>query len=292
MTDHVQVSVLGLGAMGGALAGALVKAGHPTTVWNRSPGRADDLVALGARNAGSAGAAVLAGPLVIACLLDHASVHEVLDPIAGELAGRTLVNVTTTSPAQSRELAEWAARAGIAYLDGGIMAVPAMIGGPGSSILYSGSAEVFGQYKPLLDLWGTSTYFGQDAGLASLYDLALLAGMYVMFAGFLHGAAMVAPAGVTAGEFASMAAPWLSAMTGSFQGFAAVVDGGDYTVAGQQSLEFSNLNDLVAASAEQGVSTEVIGMVQTLVRRQIDAGHGQEGFARIIESIRNFPKDV
>ncbi|MFI6387277.1 NAD(P)-dependent oxidoreductase [Nonomuraea sp. NPDC050547] len=292
MTDNVQVSVLGLGAMGGALAGALVKAGHPTTVWNRSPGRADDLVALGARNAGSAGEAVLAGPLVIACLLDHASVHEVLDPIAGELAGRTLVNVTTTSPAQSRELAEWAARAGIAYLDGGIMAVPAMIGGPGSSILYSGSAEVFEQYKPLLDLWGTSTYFGQDAGLASLYDLALLAGMYVMFAGFLHGAAMVAPAGVTAGEFASMAAPWLSAMTGSFQGFAAVVDGGDYTVAGQQSLEFSNLNDLVAASAEQGVSTEVIGMVQTLVRRQIDAGHGQEGFARIIESIRNSPQDM
>ncbi|MBB5076488.1 NAD(P)-dependent oxidoreductase [Nonomuraea endophytica] len=292
MTDNVQVSVLGLGAMGGALAGALVKAGHQTTVWNRSPGKADDLVALGARNAATAGDAVLAGPLVIACLLDHASVHEVLDPLAGELAGRTLVNVTTTSPAQSRELAEWADRAGIAYLDGGIMAVPHMIGQPGSSILYSGSAEVFERYKPLLDLWGTSTYFGEDAGLASLYDLALLAGMYVMFAGFMHGAAMVAPAGVTAGEFASMAAPWLSAMTGSFQGFAAVVDGGDYTVAGQQSLEFSNLNDLVAASAEQGVSTEVIGMVQTLVRRQIDAGHGQEGFARIIESIRNSPADM
>ncbi|MFI9559277.1 NAD(P)-dependent oxidoreductase [Nonomuraea endophytica] len=291
MTDNVQVSVLGLGAMGGALAAALVKAGHPTTVWNRTPGRADDLVALGARNAATAGDAVLAGRLVVACLLDHASVHEVLDPLAGELAGRTLVNVTTTSPAQSRELAEWAAGAGIAYLDGGIMAVPHMIGQPGSSILYSGSAEVFEQYKPLLDLWGTSTYFGEDAGLASLYDLALLAGMYVMFAGFMHGAAMVAPAGVTAGEFAAMAAPWLTAMTGSFQGFAAVVDGGDYTVAGQQSLEFSNLNDLVAASAEQGVSTEVIGMVQTLVRRQIDAGHGQEGFARIIESIRNSPND-
>ena len=76
------------------------------------------------------------------------------------------------------------------YLDGGIMAVPEMIGGPGSSILYSGSATVYEQYKPLLQLWGASTYFGEDAGPASLYDLALLAGMYVMFAGFLHGAAM------------------------------------------------------------------------------------------------------
>ncbi|MGC9499238.1 NAD(P)-dependent oxidoreductase [Streptomyces sp. WG7] len=286
-TDNsVQVSVLGLGAMGSALADALVKAGYATTCWNRSPGKADHLVAQGAKAADTAGDAVRAGRVVIACLLDHASVHEVLDPLSGELAGRTLVNVTTTSPAQSREMADWAAQAGIAYLDGGIMAVPHMIGRPGASVLYSGSAEVFDQYKPLLDLWGTSSYFGEDAGLASLYDLALLAGMYVMFAGFMHGAAMVAPAGVTAAEFAAHATPWLTAMTGGFEGFAAVIDGGDYTVEGQQSLRFSDLTDILAASSDQGISTEVVTMVQRLIQRQIDAGHGEEGFARIIESIK------
>lgn len=284
--NSLQVSVLGLGAMGSALADALVKAGYETTCWNRSPGKADDLVAQGAKAADTAGDAVRAGQLVIACLLDHASVHEVLDPLSDQLAGRTLVNVTTTSPAQSRELADWAARAGVTYLDGGIMAVPSMIGRPGASILCSGSADAFHQHKPLLDLWGTATYFGEDTGLASLYDLALLAGMYVMFAGFMHGAAMVAPAGVTAGEFASMATPWLTAMTGAFEEFATVIDGGDYTVEGQQSLQFADLGDLLAASSAQGISTEVVAMVQRLVQRQIDAGHGEEGFARIIESIR------
>ncbi|MFP8942707.1 NAD(P)-dependent oxidoreductase [Streptomyces fenghuangensis] len=282
----VQVSVLGLGAMGSALAGALVGAGHETTVWNRSPGKADDLVVQGARAAATAGDAVRSGRLVVVCLLDHGSVHEVLDPLAGELAGRTLVNVTTTTPDQSREMAAWAARAGVEYLDGGIMAVPQMIGRPGASILYSGSAGAFERYGPLLGAWGAGTYFGEDAGLASLYDLALLAGMYVMFAGFLHGAAMVAPAGATAGRFAAMAAPWLSSMTGAFEEFAAVVDGGDYTVEGQQSLVFSDLGDILAASSGQGISTEVVDMVQRLIRRQIDAGHGEEGFARIIESIR------
>ncbi|MFI0863842.1 NAD(P)-dependent oxidoreductase [Streptomyces smyrnaeus] len=284
--NSVQVSVLGLGVMGSALADALVKAGYETTCWNRSPGKADDLVAQGAKAADTAGDAVRAGRLVIACLLDHASVHEVLDPLSDQLAGRTLVNVTTTSPAQSRELADWAARAGVTYLDGGIMAVPSMIGRPGASILCSGSADAFHQHKPLLDLWGTATYFGEDAGLASLYDLALLAGMYVMFAGFMHGAAMVAPAGVTAGEFASMATPWLTAMTGAFEEFATVIDGGDYTVEGQQSLQFADLGDLLAVSSAQGISTEVVAMVQRLVQRQIDAGHGEEGFARIIESIK------
>jgi 3-hydroxyisobutyrate dehydrogenase-like beta-hydroxyacid dehydrogenase len=282
----VQVSVLGLGAMGSALAAALVQAGHATTVWNRSAGRTSDLAAQGATSADTAGDAVRASRLVIACLLDHASVHEVLDPLSDELAGRTLINLTTTSPAQARELAAWAADAGVEYLNGGIMAVPSMIGQPGSSILYSGSAAAFDQYKPLLDQWGTSTYFGTDAGLASLYDLALLAGMYVMFAGFMHGAAMVAPAGVAAGEFATMAAPWLTAMTGAFQGFATVIDGGDYTVDGQQSLEFSDLGTILTASSDQGISTEVVAMVQRLIQRQIDAGHGKDGFARIMESIK------
>ncbi|MFE5511411.1 NAD(P)-dependent oxidoreductase [Streptomyces sp. NPDC056529] len=285
-SGSVRVSVLGLGAMGGALAAALVKAGHTTTVWNRSPGKADGLVALGARAAATAGDAVRAGELVVVCLLDHASVHEVLDPLSGDLAGRALVNVTTTSPEQSRELAAWADRAGIAYLDGGIMAVPDMIGGPGSSVLYSGSAEVFQRYEALLGLWGTGDHFGEDAGLASLYDLALLAGMYVMFAGFMQGAAMVAPAGVSAREFASRAAPWLTAMTGSFQEYAEVIDGGDYTVEGQQSLEFSDLGDILAAGSAQGVGTEAVAMVQGLIRRQIDAGHGTEGFARVYESLR------
>lgn len=133
---------------------------------------------------------------------------------------------------------------------------------------------------------GDSIYFGEDAGLASLYDLALLAGMYVMFAGFMYGAAMVTPAGVTASQFAAMATPWLTAMTGAFQEFAAVIDGGHYTVEGQQSLTFSSLSHLLAASSDQGISTEVVAMVQRLIQRQIDAGHGEKGFARIIESIK------
>ena len=285
-TNQTRVTVLGLGAMGSALAAALVKAGYPTTVWNRTPGKAEELVAQGATAADTAEEAVQAGDLVIPCLYDHASVHDVLDPLIGRLAGKAIVNVTTTAPAESRELAGWAASAGMAYLDGGIMAIPSMIGQPGSSLLYSGSAAVFDEHKPLLDLWGESTYFGEDAGLASLYDLALLSGMYVMFAGFMHGAAMVASAGVPAGEFAQRSAAWLTAMTGGFSEFAAVIDGGDYTVPGQQTLEFSDLSHMLDASADAGIGTEVIGMVQNLIRRQIDAGHGQEGFARIYESIR------
>lgn len=75
-------------------------------------------------------------------------------------------------------------------------------------------------------------------------------------------------------------------MTGAFAEFGAVVDGGDHTAAGQQGLAFSDLGDVLDASAAQGISTEVVGVVRRLIRRQVDAGHGEEGFARIVESIK------
>ncbi|MFD6139102.1 NAD(P)-dependent oxidoreductase [Promicromonospora sp. NPDC060271] len=280
------VTVLGLGAMGSALATTLLDAGHAVTVWNRTPARAAGLSARGAEAAPAVSTAVTANELIIACLFDHASVHETLDPVVAELRGRTLVNLTTTTPNEARELATWAAGHGVAYLDGAIMATPHMIGAPEASILYSGTRAVFDAVRPVIDRWATSTYDGADPGLASLFDLALLSGMYTMFAGFLHGAAMAGSAGMSATDFAARATPFLSAMTFGFALDARVIDGGDYTVPGQQSLDFSDLSHIVRASEEQGVAPTPIAAVQELISEQIAQGHGAEGFARIYESLR------
>ncbi|WP_406861551.1 NAD(P)-binding domain-containing protein [Streptomyces sp. HUAS MG47] len=284
--NRPRVSVLGLGSMGSVLARHLIDAGYVTTVWNRTPGRADPLLAYGATEAETAAEAVAASDVVVVCLFDHASVHSVLDPLAGELARRAVVNVTTTKPSEARELGEWAGRARIPYLDGAIMAVPGMIGRPGATVLYSGSEDVFTEHRELLDVWAANTYYGEDAGRASLYDFALLSSMFVMFAGFMQGAALLAPAGVSAREFAGLAAPWLTAMTGELDGYAKVIDGGDYGVPGEMSLDFMNLGIYVEAAAEEGVGAEPIAMVQRLVQRQLDAGRGGEAFARIFESVR------
>lgn len=279
------VSLLGVGAMGSALAGAATAAGFGVTVWNRDRAKAAALS--GVAVADTAAEAVQAAPTVVVCLFDHASVHDVLDPIVDLLAGRRLVNLTTTSPEGARELAAWASAAGAQYLDGGIMATPEMIGTPQSSILYSGSRQLYDECREVLELWGAAEYFGDDAGLASLYDLALLSGMYVMFAGFFHGAAMAGAAGVPARDFANRAAAWLQNVVFAITEYAEVIDGGDYSLPGQQSLEFSDLSEIVSASRALGISTELVDVVQRLIHRQIDAGHGRDGFARVIESIKH-----
>jgi len=109
----------------------------------------------------------------------------------------------------------------------------------------------------------------------------------VMFAGFFHGAAMVATAGTSAKEFAGRATAWLQAVLPAIAEYAEIIDGGDYTLPGQQSLTFSDISEIVEASRAAGISTEVVDTVQRLIHRQIDSGHGAHGFARVIESIRN-----
>ncbi|MCK9904722.1 dehydrogenase [Parafrankia colletiae] len=284
-----RTTFLGLGAMGSELAAAALDAGRPSVVWNRTPDRAAALGERGAIVARTVDRAITGDGPIILCLLDHQSVHAVIDPVATSLAGRIMINLTTTTPGQARELAAWATEHGVTYLNGAIMAVPEMIGRPGAVIFYSGAESAFEENRKLLDLWGQSDYFGTDPGMASLRDMAMLVGMYTMFAGFLHGAAMVGVEGVSATEFARRQTPFLAAMTGQLAGLAAAVDAEDYAGAGQQSLEFTEaaLASLVTASLEAGVQVDVLRPVHDIVRRQIAAGHGRQGTARIFEELRN-----
>ncbi|GAB3881816.1 hypothetical protein GCM10027612_11480 [Microbispora bryophytorum subsp. camponoti] len=183
------LSLLGLGAMGSALARAWLAAGHPLTVWNRTPGRAEALE--GARVATTAAEAVAASDLVIVCLLDHSSVDDALAGV--DLSGKDLIDLTTGTPEEARARARWAQERGARFLDGGVMAVPPMIGVPGSGayVFYSGSPAVFEAHSGTLATPAATVYTGEDPGLAALHDVALLSAMTGMFAGVAHAFALV-----------------------------------------------------------------------------------------------------
>ncbi len=68
--------------MGLALAEALLQHGHPTTVWNRTPEKADTLVTKGAHRARTAAEATSASPVTVLCLKDYATMYAVLDTAA------------------------------------------------------------------------------------------------------------------------------------------------------------------------------------------------------------------
>jgi 3-hydroxyisobutyrate dehydrogenase len=101
-----KIAFLGLGHMGAAMARQLIGTAHPLTVWNRTPAKAEQLVAEGATLAASPAEAVRDADVVITMLADPAAVATVADAIAGELRpGTTWVEMSTVGPDAVRELA-------------------------------------------------------------------------------------------------------------------------------------------------------------------------------------------
>lgn len=284
------ISVIGLGAMGTALAGAFLNNGIQTTVWNRTPEKAAALVARGAARAGTAPDAVSASPLVVVCVLGYSVVREILEPAGDALAGRVLVNLTTGTPEEARRMSGWAVERGAGYLDGGIMAIPSMIARPEAVLLYSGSAEAYQSHRDTLSGLGAGRYLGEDPGLASLIDHALLAGMYGMFGGFLHAVALAGTEGVEATEFtSSLLIPWLRSMIASLPEMAHQIDSGDYA-SKEANLAMQAANDTVSRVSEaQGVSAELFAPLDALMKRRVAGGHGGDDLASVIELIRNRP---
>lgn len=283
------VTVLGLGLMGEALAGAFVRDGHRTTVWNRTPKKAEELVAQGARLADSVADAVAASPLVVVCVSTYDNVHELLDPLGDVLGGRVLVNLTSGTSQLARETAEWAAGQGATYLDGAILAIPPAIGTDEAVILYSGPRSVFDQHEPTLRCLAAAatTYLGSDHGLASLYDVAVLSVMWNVLNGFLQGAALLGTAGVDAATFAPVANTALGTMTQWVTDYAQQIDDGQYPALDSTiDTHTAAMEHLVEESELLGVSAALPKLVKALADQAIAAGQGGNSYAAMIEQFR------
>ncbi|MGC7095450.1 NAD(P)-dependent oxidoreductase [Amycolatopsis lurida] len=286
------VTVLGLGLMGRALASAFLREGHPTTVWNRTAAKADELVAEGATLAPSVRDAVAAGPLVVACVSDYDALRELLDPVADLLEGRVLVNLTSGTSAGARETAAWAAGHGAAYLDGAILAVPPAIGTPEAVLLHSGSQEAFDQHEPVLRALGSTTYLGADHGLSSLNDVAVLGLMWSILNGFLQGAALLGAAGMPAADFAGLAKRLAPTVVDWLPAYAEQIDNGAYPAFDSTiDTHLGAMDHLVHESEALGVSTELPEFVKALADRAVAAGRGGDGYAAVIEQFRK-PSEV
>jgi 3-hydroxyisobutyrate dehydrogenase-like beta-hydroxyacid dehydrogenase len=131
-----EVSVIGLGAMGSALAQVLLRDGYHVTVWNRTRAKANPLIRDGAVLAASTAAAVGASPIVLICVEDYQVTRSILgtEEVAPALAGRVLVELSTGTPQEARDAEAWAQERGVASLDGAMQAAPSQMGRPDTTI--------------------------------------------------------------------------------------------------------------------------------------------------------------
>ncbi|RMI36988.1 NAD(P)-dependent oxidoreductase [Streptomyces triticirhizae] len=291
------VTVLGLGPMGRALAGAFVAAGHRTTVWNRTPGRERELVERGALAAASAAEAVAASELTVICVVNYRAVEAVLgaEGVAETLKGRVVVNLSNDTPQRARELAAWAGERGVDYLDGAIMTPTTTIGTPDGVFLYSGPEAHFRRHLPTLEALGAGghTHLGEAVGLAAAYDLALLDIFWSAMAGYAHALAIAGAEGIGARELAPFAEGIAAILPPIFQGLAAEVDEGSYSHDDNPlTSTASSTAHIVSVSESHGIDAGLMHAVQGLVGRAIGLGHGEDGFARVAELLARGARPV
>ncbi|MFG2905284.1 NAD(P)-dependent oxidoreductase [Kitasatospora sp. NPDC048286] len=283
------VTVVGLGLMGQALAAAFLAKGHPTTVWNRSAGKADQLVAKGATLADSVRSALEASPLVVVCVSDYDAVHGLLDPAVSSLAGRTLVNLTTASSTQARETAEWAAKAGIDYVDGAILAMPQAIGTAEATLLYAGPKDAFEKHQAtLLALGETGTvYLDEDHGLSALYDMSVLSIMWGVLNSFLHAAALLGTANVKATTFAEMATTAINVTADYVSAYAQQIDDGEFPATDATvNVHVGGMQHLLEESKALGVNADLPRFFLELAQRAVADGNAEDSYAALIKQFR------
>lgn len=291
MTSHktlVPVAVLGLGAMGRALAGAFLDAGHPTTVWNRSEGKGEDLLARGAVLAPTAEAAVRSAELTVVCVVDYGASQAILEPLADALAGRVLVNLTSDSPERAGTAAAWADEHGIAYLDGAVMVPTPLVGGADALILFAGARPAFEKYETTLKaLAGQAAYLGENHALAAVYDLSMLDFFYASMSGLVHAFALAREDNVAA----TALAPYLDSITAILpaiaSGMATAIDAGDYD--GRQAnlgMMTASVDHLLHMSRDRGLDTGQLEAIKAVADRAIAKGHGADDWASTIEVLK------
>jgi 3-hydroxyisobutyrate dehydrogenase len=147
------IAFLGLGTMGGGMAGRLVDAGLDIVVWNRRRERADALTARGARAGASPREAAAGAAFVISMVADDEASREVWlgdnGALAGTAPGTVLIESSTLSPVWIEALAREAARRGCELLDAPVTGSRTHAAAGQLLFLVGGSAAALEQARPV-----------------------------------------------------------------------------------------------------------------------------------------------
>jgi 3-hydroxyisobutyrate dehydrogenase-like beta-hydroxyacid dehydrogenase len=173
---HMRVAFLGLGRMGAAIAGNVLKAGHDLTVWNRSPDKADGLVGQGARWAATPREAVEGREIAITMLADDMALHAVLNGedglIAGLAPGALHISMSTIAVATADAVAARHAEAGQAFICAPVFGRPEAAAAAKLSVVAGGDAAQIERARPLLEAIGHKIFpVGDRPSAASLVKL-------------------------------------------------------------------------------------------------------------------------
>ncbi len=285
------VTFLGLGAMGTALARCAMREGFRTVVWNRTTARGEPLAAEGAEHVVDLAEAIAASPISIVCVHNYAASDSALTTPAAEAAlrDRILVQLSTGSPGDARRAAARARSAGVAgYLDGAIVDYPTGIGSEACFFLMSGDALAYEAAEPVITCLAPATrYLGGDPARASVLDSAYLAVLIPTVVGAISGAALCEAGGLAVGELRAMLDPIASVAAGAAKETLRKIEEDDLETTEAALRTYGPpFAHMAEAAKEAEISSEIPDFFLGLFDRAVQQGFGNCDVAALIRMLR------
>src|SRR4051812_29427830 len=170
-----RIAFIGLGVMGGPMAGHLLGNGNEVAVHTRTPSKAKPLVARGATYANSPLEAAKDAQVVFVCVPDTPDVRAVTlgerGLIAGVRRGAIVVDHSTISPSATREIATEFEKKGVDFLDAPISGGDVGAKNATLAIMVGGKEEAFAKAEPLLQVMGKAITYCGPSGSGQLTKL-------------------------------------------------------------------------------------------------------------------------
>ncbi len=281
------MSVIGLGNMGAALASTLLRSGRSVTVWNRSAEKAAPLVEAGAAPASSPEEAIAASEATIVCIKTHKTTTELLKPLSGQLSGKTILDLSTGGAEEAKELVEMLTAAGAQWHIGMINAYPSGIGKAETAILCAGPPEVWDRWSDAIRvLGGASAHVGTEAAaIPGLFAAMFTARQGFMF-GLIYGGAVCRKAGLPMEVFAAQV-PVTLGMAGNYADlFMRTVPTRDYDDPGATvAVYLAALEDVMATFEATGTPDALPRLMRDLAQRGVDEGYVDHELTSLVEML-------
>jgi len=196
-----EVGYVGLGVMGSSIVRRLLAAGHTVTVWNRTPDKAEPLLEAGAHWGASPREVAERSEVVFTMVTNTAAVRAVCEGpdgiLAGLTAGKVYVDMSTASPANTRELAERVAESGAQMLDAPVSGTSITVDQGKASLMVGGDEDTFRRVQPILEAIGPKVFHLGPSGSAVTIKIAINLSLAVQMTAFSEGVLLAEKSGIS-----------------------------------------------------------------------------------------------
>jgi len=282
MTD---VSLIGLGDMGSALARTLLKGGYSLTVWNRTVEKADPLIAAGAILASSAEEAVARSPATITCITSHDTTLQLLKDMDTSLKGKTIIELSTGGITGAEALSRSLTEKGADWLLGMINAYPTSVGKKDTILLTVGRQDVWERWESLVKtLGGGSRRVGDQPGMLPTLFAALFTTRQGFMFGMIYGGLACQKAGISLEAFARQVPVTMGWLPSYHQYFCdTVADGQFESPEASMATYGAALDDALSTFETLSASSELPRLFSELAHRGIDAGLDEKALTALVD---------